>query len=340
MRIIFFGSGSFAQKIWDQMQGNPQFSLDEFVAFADNNQDLHGKYFCGKKIISSSEIHSYSPDLILIASSLYESEIRKQLIEEIKIPERMIYTYEEYLRLSYAASVYRKNYEHLGQSIIRSYNKKPILIYTAITGDYDSLKEPQFIADDLTYVCLTNNPNIRSKNWIVEYVKDNRMDNVHLARHIKLNPHLYFKDDEMSIWVDGKYQIMDDLRMYVTQYQKKSAILCFPHPQRDCICDEVAACIALQKGNNKDMIIQVADYLRDGYPLHNGLYETGCIVREHNNDLVKYLMSEWENEIEKYSFRDQLSFPYICWKNNFMPDICDLDINHNQWLLQKRDLYV
>ncbi len=339
MKIIFFGAGSFAQKIWEQIQDSSHLFVDEFMAFADNNKELVGKYFCGRKIIAPSEIYTYSPDLIIIASKLYESEIRKQLIESMMIPERNIYTYGEYLRLSYANSVYRKRYGFLEQKVNKSYNKNSIVIYTAITGDYDTLKDPVFTADNLTYVCLTNNPDIKSKIWNIEYIKDDSRDNVHLARHIKLNPHRYFKGYETSIWVDGKYQIMDDLRIYVTQYQKQSTVLCFPHPERECICDEVAACIFEAKGISKDMIIQVADYLKEGYPIQNGLYETGCIVRIHNDDFVKQLMNEWENEIRKYSFRDQLSFPYICWKNNFFPDICDLDINRNRWLLQKRSLY-
>ena len=49
-------------------------------------------------------------------------------------------------------------------------------------------------------------------------------------------------------------------------------------------------------------------------------------------------MKKWENEIQKYSIRDQLSFPYVCWKNNFYPDISDLDINRNPWLLYNEHL--
>lgn len=80
------------------------------------------------------------------------------------------------------------------------------------------------------------------------------------------------------------------------------------------------------------MIIQVGDYFKDGYPVNNGLFETGCMVRFHNDDFVKMLMKGWENDVMEYSIRDQLSFPYICWKNGFKPDICDLDVNRNQWL--------
>lgn len=335
MRIIFFGAGSFAKKKWEQIQSDTPFYVDEYIAFADNNKNLWEKYFGGKRIISPLEIHSYSPDLIVITSDLYEGVMRKQLIEDINIQEEKIYSYKEYFRLCFARNVYRKRYGYSSQETWNSLDKKSIVIYTAITGDYDILKEPTIRTDDLTYVCLTNNPHIKSNIWNVEYIQDTAMDNVHLARHIKLNPHLYFKDYEISIWVDGKYQIINDLRRYVQYYKKQSSILCFPHPERECICEELGACIFYNKGNSKDMIVQVADYIKDGYSMKAGLYETGCMVRIHNDDLVKKIMNEWECEIINYSFRDQLSFPYICWKNKFVPDICNLDINRNQWLLEK-----
>lgn len=60
--------------------------------------------------------------------------------------------------------------------------------------------------------------------------------------------------------------------------------------------------------------------------------ENGCMVRDHNDEFVKKLMNDWQNEIMKYSVRDQLSFPYVCWKNHFVPDISNLDINRNGWL--------
>lgn len=121
--------------------------------------------------------------------------------------------------------------------------------------------------------------------------------------------------------------------MYIAQYKKKSSILCFPHPERQCICEELAACILQTCANNRDMINQVSDYLKEGYPLNYGLYECGCIMRLHNDMAIKSLMSKWENEVLKYSVRDQLSFPYVCWKYGVLPDICDLDINKNRWLV-------
>lgn len=339
MKIIFFGAGNSAYNIWQQVVKKPGFYTDEYLAFADNNATLWGTNFCGKPVIAPTEINKWEADLIVIAS-LYENSIRRQLVKKLGISKQKIYSYDEYFRRCYAIWIYRKRYGNVEIEEKQEGSKiKDIVIYTAMIGDYDELREPLFLSDDITYVCMTNNKNLKSDIWNIEYISDDSFDDVYLARHIKMNPHIYFHDYETSIWVDGKYQIMDDLRIYISLYQKQSNILCFPHPERECICDEAAVCINSKRGNKKDIILQVAKYLKEGFPLDYGLYETGCIVRAHKDEQVKRLMEFWEEELLKNSVRDQLSFPYVCWKNNFTPDICDLDVNRNRWLLQRRTLY-
>lgn len=338
MKIIFFGAGAFAKNVWETIHSNLQLYVDEYIAFADNNSELWGTEFCKREVIAPADIHNYNPDLIVI-TSIYEKAIKAQLIESLGVDPEKIYSFWDYERKCYAGWNYRKRYGSDERKTSAAETGGPVVVYTAITGDYDSLKDPLFKAGNLAYVCFTNNRQLKSNIWNMEYIDNHDMDNVYLARHIKMNPHLYFSDYDTSIWVDGKYQIMDDLRTYVVQYQKQSPVLCFPHPHRDCICDEAAVCIMNHLDKKERMFFQVSDYLRKGFPLNYGLYETGCMVRIHNDISVKMLMGKWEKEITRYSIRDQLSFPYVCWESGFVPDICNLDINRNPWLLQRRNLY-
>lgn len=334
MKIIFFGAGNFAKRVWGEILSKPEIYVDKYIAIIDNNLQLRGSFFNGVKVIAPYDIYEYEWDFIVITSLIYEGAIRNQLIEHLDIAKEKILNYFEYSRKSYAAWVYKRKYGFYTQQIKNSaFGFKQLIVYTAITGNYDKLKTPLFTADNITYVYFTNNHDIKSKVWNIEYVNDSSMNNMYLAKHFKMNPHQYFPDYEVSIWVDGKYQIMDDFRKYIAKYQKASSILCFPHPERQCICEELAECILSTNASKRDMINQVSDYLKEGYPLNYGLYEGGCIVRLHNDTKIKMLMEKWESEVHKYSVRDQLSFPYLCWKNGIFPDICDLDINKNQWLL-------
>lgn len=335
MKTFLWGAGKYAEVVWERFSEKQDVYCDDFAAVVDNNPELWGKRFQGRKIISPAELAKEEVDLIVITST-HLSDIRKQLMTELNIIEDKIYTYNQYRYQCYCNWIYRKRYGSIYEgNYLPVFNLDNLVIYTAITGEYDTLKDPLYIADGVKHICFTNNPNLKSNIWEIRYIDEKgSMDNVHLARHIKMNPHVFLPYYETSVWVDGKFQIMGDLREYVELYQFKSKMLCFPHFMRECICDEMVECIRANKGNKRDMILQVGNYLRDGYPLNNGLFETGCIVRAHNDRKVIELMTAWEKEITQYSIRDQLSFPYVCWKHKFEPDISDLYIYKNRWLKQ------
>lgn len=335
MKVVFFGAGGFARHVWKGRLKSPHIYQEECLAYTDNNPQLWGKDFLGQKVVPPSDIKNLEIDLVVITSNYLDS-IRRQLIEELGVLEEKIYSYSEYSRKCYAEYRYQEKYKSAysrrRQQILGS---DKVVVYTAITGNYDVLKDPVFLSNDLTYVCITDDPDLRSEIWNIEYVDEKERDGLRLDKYAKLNPQYFFGDYEMSIWVDGKFQILKDLRTYVSRYKGESGMLCFPHPQRNCIYDEAAACIMYQRGNKRDILRQISDYLAEGYPFDYGLYEMGCIVRFHQDDKVRFLMKKWEDEIKKYSMRDQLSFPYLCWKNEFSPDISDLDINKNRWLINR-----
>ena len=55
---------------------------------------------------------------------------------------------------------------------------------------------------------------------------------------------------------------------------------------------------------------QVNEYGKDGHPEHWGLWATGVIARQHTAEMRK-LGTAWAEEIEWWSFQDQLSQPYV-----------------------------
>ena len=109
-------------------------------------------------------------------------------------------------------------------------------------------------------------------------------------------------------------------------------MLCFPHYERECIYDEAAECLRLGLASKDKLISQISHYFFNGYPINNGLYDMACIVRRQNDAFVNAIMDEWECEINRFTSRDQISFPYICYTHSFYPDICDLYIYKNRWI--------
>lgn len=331
-KVVFFGVGGHAEYIWKQMKSMPLCET-QCVAFTDNNADLWGKNFQGIKIIPPGELKEEMADYFVV-TSIYENAIKRQLTSEVGVPVNRVYSFDEYKRKCYAQWQYFKRYGGVRapDEVKKTFNLSKTVIYTAITGGYDELHTPLFVDDDLTYVCFTDNKNIKSDIWHMEYVRSDKLDHMHLAKKFKMFPHLYFKEYDTSIWVDGKIEIQGDLRNYIRDFQREQPMICFPHFERECIYEEAGACLLCKKGNKEKLIRQISDYYREGYPINNGLYEMACIVRRHNDELVQKVMEDWYREVERYSERDQVSFPIVCYRNHFLPDICDRNIYGNEWL--------
>lgn len=208
-----------------------------------------------------------------------------------------------------------------------------IVCYTCITNGYDNLAQPYVIGQNIDYVCFTDNMNIANGIWKLMSIPNELkyLNAIKKQRIIKICPHRYLKDYDISIWVDGNIQIKDDLNKFVAQYDLNENFLYTRiHPSRNCIYDEAEACVKMNKDTNLNIQQQIQKYRADGYPAHIGMVETGILLRKHNDIKCQLLCNDWATELLKYSHRDQLSFNYVCWKNKY---ICG--IMKNQFKLNK-----
>ena len=86
------------------------------------------------------------------------------------------------------------------------------------------------------------------------------------------------------------------------------------HPFRNNIFDEIS--IVVEIGLEKESMANKIRkrYIKEKFPDNNGLIEGCLIIRKHNEKDCINLMNNWFEEIEKYSYRDQLSYNYALWK--------------------------
>ena len=191
--------------------------------------------------------------------------------------------------------------------------KKNIIIYTAITGGKDILKEDQII-DGADFVCFTDNPDLKSKTWKILpacnlFHDANRNSKIH-----KILAHKYFGDYTYSVWIDGALSLKVPVESLIDKYLSDTDIALYRHQiGRNCIYKEAEACITLKLNNIDIMKEQVKHYKDLGYPSDFGLYECPVILRR-NTPEIEELNNFWWAEICRYSRRDQLSFDYILWK--------------------------
>lgn len=240
---------------------------------------------------------------------------------------------------------------------------KRVCIYTAIYGGYDDLKEQPEQTTACDFVCFTDNPDLKAKGWRVRHLRVKHVDAMHPRMQAKyprtMNHDLFAPPTsnlftlarqrlhgitryDYTIWIDGSVKILTEkfageMISYVGEY----GMAMFIHPDRDCIYDEVDECWDYQKYRGWPLRQQVEHYRSQGYPEHNGLMATGLIVRDMRKEKVRKINEDWWRENVRWTYQDQLSLPYVLWKNNYDYDKINLSlwknhlfelIPHHSWL--------
>ncbi len=199
-------------------------------------------------------------------------------------------------------------------------NENKYVVYTIIFGDYDTLKEPEFISPNFDYICFTDNLNLKSNIWKIHLVNFKKQINLkRCAAEFITNPFKYLKKYDLSVLVGGQISIHIDIDEFVrTVLPVNKSIAIMHHPKRDCIYLEAEAVLKRKKDFIPVVNKQMVEYRRHGYPEHNGLVSSGIIVRRHDDKKLRMHCKLWYKEIKKHSQRDQLSFNFILWKYNLI----------------------
>ncbi len=213
-----------------------------------------------------------------------------------------------------------------------------ILVYSCVAGNYDKvmgglLSSLAPTEHDVSYVLYTDQPikdsikisqdcfhyqapngnitwQIRPLVWQHPFCKRRT------ARFCKINPHIFCANETThTIWIDGNQLIKQDVKLVESLLPslKNNFIATFKHPDCICVYQELQQCIQWAKDNFTLMRRQVDNYRKEGYPAYAGLVETSCLVRKQVKESADF-NKQWWDEISQNSYRDQLSFNYVAWK--------------------------
>jgi GT2 family glycosyltransferase len=194
-------------------------------------------------------------------------------------------------------------------------NSESIVVYTAITGGYDTLREQRPSArNSVKFIAFTDEPH-ESKTWEVREAHKEFSDPNRNAKIHKVLPHLYFPDHAYSLWIDGSVGIQFPFGVdrLAEVYLADHDMAIFKHPDRNCLYQEANTCIN-RNLDDKDLIRQqIQRYTKEGYPPNAGLVEATIILRRHTPKIIEF-NEAWWNEIQNGSKRDQISFNYVARK--------------------------
>ena len=187
---------------------------------------------------------------------------------------------------------------------------KKIVIYTAISGGYDSIKLPEKLDRRFDYVLFTDMPAPDTAVWQVRPVTYFHEDKTRIARFVKTHPHMLLQDYDIAIWIDANIIIQGDIHPLVEEFLASAkAVAAVPHPNRKSIYEELEACIQRKKENPETMKEQIAHYRQAGFD-HGDLIESNLMMFNLRDERVRPFLDAWWTEIDRFSKRDQSSLNY------------------------------
>lgn len=186
----------------------------------------------------------------------------------------------------------------------KRFKSRLCVVYTAIFGPYDSLKEQPKIKG-VKYVCFTDQP-LKSDTWRIVRVGLNGLSPRLRSKEPKLLPHKWLSPYvRRSLWIDGSISLKDD---GLIRFVDGSGFAMVPHPDRDCIYKEIAALKHLKSLAGQDFDAQAKKYEESGWPRNAGLWASGIIYRRHTARARRF-GEAWWFAVNTETTRDQISLP-------------------------------
>jgi hypothetical protein len=195
-----------------------------------------------------------------------------------------------------------------------------VCCYTAITARYDSLKSHPDIPG-VDFVAFMDAPEDRD-DWQVRQIGEFPDEHPRLtAKAYKLLPHIYLPEYEYNIWLDADFQITSEtFPAEAVACIGQAGIAMWRHTRHDDIRGEHDESRWQAKYVNTQISEQVAHYIAEGIPEPSGVWCTGVQARKTHDPQVVRLLEIWMSENHRWSYQDQISFPYAVWKTGVVPD--------------------
>jgi len=218
-----------------------------------------------------------------------------------------------------------------------------ICFITAIYGGYDHLAEQTHLdKNDIDWYCFTDQPlnsstwNIittpyhlqdttEGKNAFIFNYHDATMKTYHMmcAKYYKAQSHRIdiLAPYDYIVWMDARMLIKHDfIPFLMEQIQQGHKLIHFQHYMNTCVEAEVYLSLIQERYVQQNVVGQFAFYKQQGFPDQTGLYEMTIFIRNMRDATINATFDLWWKHNICYSFQDQISYPFVLWKMNILPD--------------------
>ncbi len=193
-----------------------------------------------------------------------------------------------------------------------------LVVYTALVGPKEPLNNPLDILPagatsdlDLDFVCLTDNPDLRSEVWRFERLPTQHLPPEKLSRRPKALPQDYFPDAEYSLYIDNTVSFKRLPQSHDLATDRPYLFRAFRHARHSRLDQEAYAIAALGYEHSATICQQLGFYASQGALAQiTPLTTATVLLRCHGHPTLRRFGSIWWENILAFAKRDQLSFDY------------------------------
>jgi hypothetical protein len=188
-----------------------------------------------------------------------------------------------------------------------------IALVTACYGAYDPVRPLPADHGFDDAVLVTDDRSLVAEGWRVHLESSEESPRL-AAKRPKMMPWLY-TDCDAAVWLDASFEIIGvGFRDWTEAHLLQNDFVVWAHPEgRICIRQEADVCWEFPKYKDQPIREQVGSYLRDGFPGFWGLFAAGTVGYRFTDE-AKRFGSLWHAENVKWSIQDQISLPYLLWR--------------------------
>lgn len=305
--VCIWGAGYIGTGSGLQLLKKREISVDYYC---DNNAKLWGKKIVDEIVCISPQELQLKRDKVIcfLMIGAVDSEEVLQQIKKMRIDKIVLYN---------------ELFEMETKEFFPFMKKKNIAVYTCVVGDYDNLKEPLSISSECDYFVISDRKPVHKT--VFQYVDINKCvpnsieDNTRKNRYCKINAHKIFPNYRYSIYFDGNIQLNDSIVELIKQLPVTRTTAFCPNFWKSIYREMMS--VLQNKRDEKELVMKQAEkYWLEGMPEDYGSVMCGIMIREHNNPKCKKIMEQWWQQLESFSRRDQISLPYVLWKNGYTID--------------------
>jgi hypothetical protein len=183
-------------------------------------------------------------------------------------------------------------------------------VYTALLGGYEELVEQPVAAESaVRFVCLTDDPQLRSATWEVVVVEPRFPDDlVRSSRRLKILGAAPVDQVDETLWIDNRVQLLSDPASILDAWLRDDDLAVPRHSYRGDVLDEFREVVYLALDDADRVYEQLIHYSRTRPDVLGSVPAwTGMLARRRSPH-VDAAMAYWFEEVARYSRRDQLSF--------------------------------